>query len=333
MAVFKASLRPCAPPADRTTHVVAHRGWPAASAAGQPYLVPAAARMRHHVLRPEGRCAVRSSFPERNIVIVVTACALLGLIFGSFANVPIHRWPLDRGVSEPKRSACPVCDAPIRPRDNVPVVSWLLLGRQCRECQASIHWRYPLVEAVTALLFGIVAASEGATLLLPALLALTWSLVVVTAIDIEHRIIPNRLTYRLPFVLLVLLAPPSIWGPGSLLALRRGVVAAVLVPLGLFLLGESYRLLRGRAGFGMGDVKLLLSLGLVAGYLGGFEVAVLLYGAMLSAVCMAVTLLATGRVKLASRIPFGPYLAAGMLLAIVAGSQLRTPVLSLLGLA
>jgi leader peptidase (prepilin peptidase)/N-methyltransferase len=110
-------------------------------------------------------------------------------------------------------------------------------------------------------------------------------------------------------------------------------MAAVLVPLGLFLLGESYRLLRGRAGFGMGDVKLLISLGLVAGYLGGFEVAVLLYGAMLSAVCMAVTLLATGRVKLASRIPFGPYLAAGMLLAIVGGRALRTPVLSLLGLA
>ena len=91
-------------------------------------------------------------------------------------------------------------------------------------------------------------------------------------------------------------------------------------------------LLRGRRGFGMGDVKLLVSLGLMAGYLGGFEVAVLLYGAMFSAVAIAVTLLATGRAKLASRIPFGPYLAAGMLLAILFGEALRAPVLSALGL-
>jgi leader peptidase (prepilin peptidase)/N-methyltransferase len=256
-----------------------------------------------------------------------------GLLVGSFANVPIYRWPLGRGVTDPARSACPACESQISPRDNIPVISWFVLRGRCRSCQAPIHWRYPLVEAVTALLFGLVAAHEGATLLLPALLALTWSLVVVTAIDIKHRIIPNRLTYRLPAVLFVLLVPPSIWGPGSLVALRRGVMAAVLVPLGLFLVGEVYRLLRGRAGFGMGDVKLLISLGLVAGYLGGFEVAVLLYGAMLSAVFLAVTLLVTGRVKLASRIPFGPYLAAGMLLAILAGRALRAPVLSLLGLA
>jgi leader peptidase (prepilin peptidase)/N-methyltransferase len=263
---------------------------------------------------------------------VVFIAVVCGLLLGSFANVPIYRWPLDRGVSQPKRSACPACEAQIRPRDNVPVVSWLLLGRRCRDCATPIHWRYPVVEAVTALLFGVVAASEGATLLLPALLTLTWSLVVLTAIDLEHRIIPNRLTYRLPFVLLVLLIPPSLWGPGSMMALRRGLVVAVAVPLGLFFVGEGYRLVRGRRGFGMGDVKLLVSLGLVAGYLGGFEVAVLLYGALFSAVLIALVLLATGRAQLASRIPFGPYLAFGMLLAILAADAVRLPVLSALGL-
>ena len=98
------------------------------------------------------------------------------------------------------------------------------------------------------------------------------------------------------------------------------------------LLSQGYRLVRGRRGFGLGDVKFLVSLGLVCGYLGVFEVVVLVYGAIVAAVLVAVPLMAAGRAGLASRIPFGPYLAAGALSAVLAGDTLRGPVLGWLGL-
>jgi len=255
----------------------------------------------------------------------------LGFVVGSFANVPIHRWPRDGTVMFPARSACPACETEIWPRDNVPVLSWLLLHRRCRHCRAPIHWRYPAVEALTAVAFGLVALVAGLSWLLPALLALAWSLVVASAIDLEHRIIPNKLTYRLPVVLLVLLVPPTVWGPGSVDDLLRGLLAAVLLPGGMLALSEGYRLVRGRSGFGMGDVKLLVSLGLVCGYLGWFNVVVLLYGAVIVAVVVAVGLMLAGRAKLASKIPFGPYLAVGALLAILAEEPLRAGVSALLG--
>lgn len=266
------------------------------------------------------------------MLVAVVVATVLGLLFGSFANVPIHRWPRGGGVGQPRRSACPSCDRTIAARDNVPVVSWLLLRARCRHCGAAIHWRYPLVEAATGLLFGAVTLVEGVTWLLPALLALTWSLVVATAIDVEHRIIPNRLTYRLPVVLLVLLVPPTLLGPGSVEDLVRGVVVGVAAPGGMLLVAELYRRLRGRMGFGMGDVKLLVSLGLVVGYVGLVEVAILLYGAMFSGVLVAGGLMLAGRARMASRIPFGPYLAVGGFLAILVGDRLRGPVLRFLGL-
>ena len=183
-----------------------------------------------------------------------------------------------------------------------------------------------------AVVFVAVAAAEGATLLLPALLALAWSAVVAAVIDLEHRIIPNRLTYRLPLVLLLLLVPPTLYGPGSPEDLVRGAIAAVLVPAMVEVLAQGYRIVRGARGFGLGDVKFLVSLGLVCGYLGVFEVVVLVYGAVLTAVAVALPLMLAGRARLASRIPFGPYLAAGALLAVTVGHNLREPTLRWLGL-
>jgi leader peptidase (prepilin peptidase) / N-methyltransferase len=259
------------------------------------------------------------------------AAILIGLVVGSFANVPIYRWPKGGSVTEPKRSACPACGTFIAARDNIPVVSWLLLGQRCRECGEPISARYAVVELTTATLFGTVAWVWGLDPLLPALLVFTWSLVVATAIDLEHRIIPNRLTYRLPFVLLPVLGFAA-WYDDAWADLRRGVIAGLAIPLVMFLLSEAFRLLRGQSGMGMGDVKLAASIGLVVGYLGGLELVVFAYGSIIAAVVIAFGLILTGRAKLASRIPFGPYLAVGSMLPILAGPVTTGFVRDFLGL-
>jgi leader peptidase (prepilin peptidase) / N-methyltransferase len=275
-------------------------------------------------------------FPVPRVGVAVQAlfallAGLLGLVLGSFANVPIVRWPQGGSVAEPKRSACPACGMLIAPRDNIPVVSWLLLGRKCRNCEAPISARYAVVELTTGIVFGVVAWVWGLDPLLPALLVFAWSLVVATAIDLEHRIIPNRLTYRLPFVLLPLLVFAA-WMDGNWLDLRRGVIAGVAIPLVMFLLSEVFRLLRGQSGMGMGDVKLAVSIGLVVGYLGGMELVVFAYSSVIAAVVIAFALILTGRAKLASRIPFGPYLAVGAMLPILAGPATTSFVRGFLGL-
>ncbi|MFA9445656.1 A24 family peptidase [Egicoccus sp. AB-alg6-2] len=262
---------------------------------------------------------------------VVALAVIIGLLVGSFANVPIHRWPRGGTVTSPKRSACPACGALISARDNVPVVSWLLLQRRCRHCGAPIAARYAVVEATTAILFGAVAWVWGLDPILPVLLVFTWSLVVATAIDLEHRIIPNRLTYRLPFVLLALLVPAAAF-TGTWTDLRRALIWAVAVPGIMFLFAEAFRLVRGQTGMGMGDVKLAISIGLVVGYLGGVHLVAFAYGTMISAVIVVVVLLAMRRAKLASRIPFGPYLAAGALIPVLAPDGSAAVVRSVLGL-
>jgi leader peptidase (prepilin peptidase) / N-methyltransferase len=249
---------------------------------------------------------------------VAVLAGLIGLMFGSFANVPIYRWPLQQTVSEPKRSACPACGTLIAARDNVPVLSWLLLRGRCRECGIPISPRYLIVEATTAALFAGVAWVwwESPALLL-AILIFTWSMVVATAIDLEHRIIPNRLTYRLPVVLLAPIALDALVLEGGWSDLRRGLIAAVAIPLGMFLLSELFRVLRGQVGMGMGDVKLAGSIGLVVGYLGGFQLVAFAYGTIISAVVVAFSLITLRRARLASRIPFGPYLAVGAMLPVL----------------
>ena len=263
--------------------------------------------------------------------IVAVFAGVLGLVLGSFANVPIHRWPRGGTVAQPRRSSCPSCGQPIAPRDNIPVASWLLLRGRCRRCNASIPVRYLLVELATGALFAAAVVVWWPQPYLAAVLVLVWSLVVATAIDLEHRIIPNRLTLRLPLVLLPLLVVAAAVD-GAWVDLRRAVIAAVALPLAMFLLSEGFRLLRGQPGIGMGDIKLAPSLGLAVGYLGGLELVVFGYATVIVAVLVALGLLAAGRAKLASRIPFGPYLAVGALLPVLAQEPSTRLVRSLLGL-
>lgn len=257
---------------------------------------------------------------------------VFGLLFGSFASVPIHRWPNGGTVMEPQRSACPACAAQIEARDNIPVLSWLLLRRRCRACGEPIHWRYPAIELTTAALFvAVTVVHADRPWLLPTLLVLTWTFVVATAIDLEHQIIPNRMTYPLYPVLIVLVTVAA-WQEDGWADWRRGMIASLVIPIGMFAFSELFRIIRGKAGIGLGDIKYAFSLSLVLGYLSGYHLVIWFYATIISAALVAFTLIATGRARMASRIPYGPYLCLGALVAILAGAPLSDAIRSYLGL-
>lgn len=256
----------------------------------------------------------------------IAAAAIVGLLFGSFANVVIHRVPAGGSVVRPP-SACPECEHPIRPRDNIPVVSWLLLRGRCRDCGAAISARYPLVELVTGLLFAVTAwrivapatfpgaeATEADWWALPAYLLFTWLLVVVAVIDARTRRIPNRLTYPLTPVLLVLLVAAGLANgePGIAVRAVLGGLAGFGVLLVIALISPR--------GLGMGDVKLAGSLGIALGYLSWGHVAVGIFGGFLLGGVSAVLLIVTRLRSRTDLVPFGPYLAAAALLAVWFGN-------------
>jgi leader peptidase (prepilin peptidase) / N-methyltransferase len=232
----------------------------------------------------------------------------LGLAFGSFLNVVAHRLPRRESLSKP-RSRCPHCGAQIRARDNIPVLGWLLLGGKCRDCGAPISKRYPLVEAGTALLCVLVVLVEGIEP--EALLGIVFVLLLVpiTLIDLDHHLIPNKLTYPgavVGIVLVLLLDPDS---------LVENLIAAFGAGGFLFVSWLLYP-----RGMGMGDVKLAFVLGI---YLGRAVVpamfAAFVAGALIGAVIMARMGVKEGR---KAGIPFGPWLALGGIVGLLAGDEI-----------
>ncbi|HWB21718.1 MAG TPA: prepilin peptidase [Gaiellaceae bacterium] len=228
-----------------------------------------------------------------------------GLAVGSFLNVVASRLPLGRSVSRP-RSACPHCEAPIRSRDNVPVISYLLLRGRCRACKAAIGWRYPAVELGTAALAAACAADFGLSLHALAGAVFCAALVTISATDIERRIVPNRVVLPATAVVLAL---QIAWRP-SLEWPVAGLGAASF----LFLAALAYP-----RGMGMGDVKLALLLGVAVGR----AVPVALLVGMVAALVPSVILLARhGAAARKMAIPFAPFLALGGVVALFAGRQL-----------
>jgi leader peptidase (prepilin peptidase) / N-methyltransferase len=224
---------------------------------------------------------------------VVVACFVLGLLLGSFANVVIHRVPDGESVVRPP-SACPSCGSEISPRDNIPVLSWLLLRGRCRHCGEPISIRYPAVELTMGVVFAAFGARFGLSWELPGFLLFAWMLVVVSVIDARTRRIPNKLTYPLTPALLVLM-----------------VLAALLV---LALISPR--------GMGMGDVKLAAFIGIGLGYLGWGNVVVGIFGAFLLGGVVAIVLVLTRLRRRKDHIPFGPYLAVAALAAALFGDAL-----------
>lgn len=238
---------------------------------------------------------------------------LAGLLVGSFLNVVVYRVPRGRSVVSPG-SACPACGAPVRPRDNIPVLSWLLLRGRCRECGEPVSIRYPLVETATALAFaGVVAAVllAGPTpWVLPALLYLAAVSIALTLIDVDVRRLPDVIVLPGYPVLFVLLAVASA-GSGDWGALVRAGIGAV-AGFGFFLL----LVLVYPAGMGGGDVKLAGLLGMVLGWYGW---GVLVLGLFLGFLLGGLVGLALLALRLATRktmLPFGPYMVVGAWLAL-----------------
>jgi leader peptidase (prepilin peptidase)/N-methyltransferase len=249
------------------------------------------------------------------VTLAIAALAgLFGLMVGSFLNVVIHRVPLKQSVVHP-RSRCPGCGTQLAERDNVPVLSWLLLRGRCRTCAMPISARYPLVELLTGALFAGVGARFGADWAVPAFVVFTACLLAVAFIDLEHFIVPNK----------VLLATVAIGGPLVVLAaaadgwhhLRDALVAAVVGFVLLLIVNLVYP-----AGMGMGDVKLAGVEGLFLGYLGiGHLLLGLFLGFLLGSVG-GIALIASGIRTRKDHIPFAPFLAAGAYLALLAGEVL-----------
>ena len=264
------------------------------------------------------------------LAVAAVAAGLLGVLIGSFLNVVVHRVPLGRSVVSPP-SACPACGTPVRPRDNVPVVSWLLLRRRCRDCSEPISARYPAVELATGLAFAAVAAlawRDDRTLwVLPALLYLVAASIALTLIDVDVRRLPDAIVLPSYVVVLVLLAGASV-AEGDWWPLARAALAGAAAFAAYFALVLVYP-----AGMGFGDVKLAGVLGLVLGWYGWSELVVGLFLGFLLGGLVGTALLALRLATRKSMIPFGPYMIAGAWVALLAGRPLAEAYLGLTGLS
>lgn len=241
----------------------------------------------------------------------------LGLVFGSFANVVVYRVPRRESVVSP-RSRCPSCASTLSWWENIPVVSWVGLRARCRKCRAPISWRYPAVELLTGALFALTAARLERTSDLIVYLPLVWVLIVLSFIDLEHKLLPNRIVYPSIAAGVALFAITAVLGPG---------IGAWLRALGAGAAGFAFFLVLALiypSGMGMGDVKLAALLGLSLGYLpdgwGRLFVGFML--AFIAGAVGGIALIVFRRGGMKSQVPFGPYLAAGTLAGVLWGEAL-----------
>jgi len=233
--------------------------------------------------------------------------APLGAVIGSFLNVVIHRLPLGQSLSVP-RSRCPACEQPIRALDNVPVLSWLALRGRCRNCGAGISARYPVVEIVTALAFAAVVLARGADSELWALLPFTAVLIAVAGIDLDHRIVPNKIVL-----------PAALWALATGAAFRADQLPELLIAGTAAFVFLLLAALAYPSGMGMGDVKLAGVMGL---FLGSAVAPALLVAFATGTAVGLYTLVREGPAARKKAVPFAPFLALGGFVGILAGPEL-----------
>jgi leader peptidase (prepilin peptidase)/N-methyltransferase len=286
---------------------------------------------------------------------------LLGLVIGSFLNVVIYRLPImlerewrsqaaellpslgdtvvtttptaavsDQFTLSTPRSSCPVCKAPIKAWQNIPVMSWLLLRGRCASCKARISTRYPLVELSTGLLSAWVAWHFGFGAPAACGLAVTWALIALTGIDIDHQLLPDGITLPLMWAgLLAAILVGPIAGSAIPVSAHDAVIGAACGYLSLWLVFHTFRLITGKEGMGYGDFKLFAALGAWLGW--KLLPLVILLSAAAGAIFGIVLIVLRGRDR-SVPIPFGPYLAAAGWIAMLYGDVLVDGYLRVSGL-
>ena len=285
----------------------------------------------------------------QNSILFTSLITLLGLFVGSFLNVVIYRLPLrlkhewkseckeflgtdasspDNSETPPEniftsRSHCPHCGHLITALENIPVLSYLILRGKCSECSAHISVRYPVVEILTAVLSGVVAWSFGFTVALPFVLILVWSLVALSFIDFDHKLLPDKLVF--PILWLGLLVNSQNVQTDVYSALY-GAAAGYLM---LWLVYQAFKLLTGKEGMGYGDFKLLALIGAWLGW--QMLPLVVLLSSLVGAIVGILGIIILGRDKQLP-IPFGPYLSVAALIALFWGQRLIDSYLQFAGI-
>ena len=247
--------------------------------------------------------------------LLLVGCGLFGLLIGSFLNVVIWRVPRGESVVSPP-SHCPSCDQEIAPYDNIPIVSWLILRGKCRHCGAGISIRYPLVELASAGLWVAMGLRFGASWELPAYLVLSSALLALSLIDLDTFLLPNKIVYPLSVAMVVLLGIPALVDSAG-----SDYVRALLGGVAAFAFFFTVMMISPR-GMGFGDVKLSFSLGVALGWLSWGSVFLGLFLGFLLGAVVGVALIATKVLTRKQHVPFGPFLAAGTVLAILIGQSI-----------
>ncbi|HEU5136839.1 MAG TPA: A24 family peptidase [Steroidobacteraceae bacterium] len=271
----------------------------------------------------------------------IGCCVVLGLLIGSFLNVVIYRVPVmmenalraecaslanpDSPPALPAfnlmtpRSACPKCKAPITALQNIPVVSWLALGRKCANCKAPISARYPLVELFTGIASGVIAWRFGFGTLALGALFFTWSLIALTMIDFDTQLLPDELTYPLLWIGLLLSTTHPVWAPGAApVTPADSIVGAMAGYLSLWSIYWIFRLIMKKEGMGYGDFKLFAAFGAWFGW--RMLLPIILFASLVGSV-VGLYVLYRQRKGLETPIPFGPFLAAAGWLVLLFGHQ------------
>lgn len=263
---------------------------------------------------------------------------VLGSLIGSFLNVVIHRVPREESIVFPN-SGCPKCGQAIKPYDNIPILSWLVLGGKCRRCKEPISPRYPAVELLTALLFVLTYWRFGFTPLLPVGLVFVAAVISLMFIDAEHMILPNVITYPMFVLALVvrILLPiamgsdvfgdSAVWPTSNmseyplwLVSLAGALLGALAGGGFLWAVGEVWKRLRGVEAMGLGDVKMMLGVGALLGW--HLTLLTIFFGAFGGALIGSVLITLRKDKDLQSHIPFGIFLGSGAIVSMLFGSQL-----------
>jgi leader peptidase (prepilin peptidase) / N-methyltransferase len=267
---------------------------------------------------------------------VCAVFAAVGAVIGSFLNVVIHRVPREQSIVLPS-SKCPKCRAEIKPYDNIPVISYLILRGRCRSCGVRISPRYPAVEALTGLLFAAVSWHDGLSYALAFDLAFVAAMIALIFIDAEHMILPNVITYPgVLFALLTRLLLPYLVSPAHFDDLPQLLAALPQLPLwavsligaaigalvgggSLWLMGFLWEKLRGIEAMGFGDVKMMLMVGAFLGW--RLTLLTIMMGALSGSIAGIAMMYKRGR-NLQMMLPFGIFLGIGAIISFLVGSRI-----------